>query len=89
MEEMLETSLQVSDTSLIWNHVEVQAFRAFLKEGVQMDPLYQEYIFDMQALLDSTCGVHENMALMLLGDQGTLTPALKWFPWWFDGMLIK
>jgi hypothetical protein len=29
------------------------------------------------------------MALMLLGDQGTLTPALKWFPWWFDGILIK
>ena len=46
-----------------------------------MEPLYQEYIFDMQALLDSTCGVYENMALMLLGDQGTLTPALKWFPW--------
>ena len=54
-----------------------------------MEPLYQEYIFDMQALLDSTCGVHENMALMLLGDQGTLTPALKWFPWWFDGILIE
>ena len=46
-----------------------------------MDPLYQEYIFDMQALLDSTCGGHENMALMMLCDQGTLTSALKWFSW--------
>jgi len=28
----------------------------------------------LQALLDSTCGVHENMALMLLGDQGDKIP---------------
>jgi hypothetical protein len=51
-----------------------------------MKSWYQKYIFDMQALLDSTCGGHENMALMLLCDQGTLTSALKWFPWWFDGI---
>ena len=39
---MLETSLQVSDTSLKWNHIKVQAFRAFFKGRLSKEILISE-----------------------------------------------